>query len=153
MTLLHVMPACHMGLSNREMFSISGRPGALADHRIGKRQPGRFIGKRRNLSGLARRRSRRRRTARHHPTGEMGVGDGSVAGELGAGTSMSGVMGGNSLGASPGWPGWVGSGTSSGRGVSDMAILLLPHKPTRAAEVSMILPRSIAIRRSVLKVR
>jgi hypothetical protein len=50
----------------------------------------------------------------------MGVVDGSVSGELGVGTSMSGVEGGDSLGASVGLPGSLGPGSSSGRGVSDM---------------------------------
>lgn len=50
--------------------------------------------------------------------------DGSVEGELGVGTSTSGVDGGDSLGASVGLPGSLGSGSSDGRGVSDIIILL-----------------------------
>ncbi len=38
MRLAHLMPACHMGLSCRETFRISARPGGLADHRIGKQR-------------------------------------------------------------------------------------------------------------------
>jgi hypothetical protein len=84
----------------------------------------RLVGQRRNFSRLAGRGSRRRRAARHHPTGEIGVVDGSVEGELGVGTSTSGVDGGDSLGASVGLPGSLGSGSSDGRGVSDIIILL-----------------------------
>jgi hypothetical protein len=50
--------------------------------------------------------------------------DGSVDGELGVGTSMSGLVGGDSFGAWVGVPGSLGSGSSEGRGVSDIIILL-----------------------------
>ena len=80
----------------------------------------RLVGKRRDFAGLARWRARRGREGGHQPIGEMGVVDGSVEGELGVGTSMSGVEGGVSLGAGVGWPGSLGPGSSSGRGVSDM---------------------------------
>ena len=84
----------------------------------------RLIRQRRDFPRVAGRRPGRRRAARHHPIGEMGVVDGSVEGELGVGTSTSGVDGGDSLGASVGLPGSLGSGSSDGRGVSDIIILL-----------------------------
>jgi len=65
----------------------------------------------------------------------MGVGDGSVDGELGAGTSISGVEGGDSVGVSVGWPGWLGSGRPSGRGVSDMGNSFFCYNPAARSKL------------------
>ena len=74
---------------------------------------------------------------------------------------MSGLIGGVSLGASLGPPGWLGSGSSSGRGLSDIAVSFRAYNPgprrkvarPGVRQVEVARPAILAIGRALEKMR